>query len=122
MQTTVYLNELFGCAGRTAVVTGAWSNGLGAAMARTLAQAGANVLAVARRRHKLEALAEETKPMEGRVEPCTADLQSPEDIAHIADEVARIFGSCDVLVSNAGIGIRNLLTVWKRMILANHFT
>ena len=37
MQTTVYLNELFGCAGRTAVVTGA-SSGLGAAMARTLAQ------------------------------------------------------------------------------------
>ena len=108
MKTTVYLNELFGCAGRTAVVTGA-SSGLGAAMARTLAQAGANVLAVARRRHKLEAIAAETKPMEGRVEPCTADLQSPEDIAHIADEVTRIFGSCDVLVSNAGTGIREPL-------------
>ena len=112
MQTTVYLNELFGCAGRTAVVTGA-SSGLGAAMARTLAQAGANVLAVARRRHKLEALAAETKPMEGRVEPCTADLQSPEDIAHIADEVTRIFGSCDVLVSNAGTGIRKPLNIME---------
>ena len=112
MKTTVYLNELFGCAGRTAVVTGA-SSGLGAAMASTLARAGANVLAVARRRHRLEALAKETKPMEGRVEPCTADLQSPEDITHIADEVARIFGSCDVLVSNAGSGTREPLNRMK---------
>ena len=51
--------------------------------------------------------------MEGRVEPCTADLQSPEDIAHIADEVTRIFGSCDVLVSNAGTGIREPLNRMK---------
>ncbi len=105
MQTTENLNKLFGCAGRTAVVTGA-SSGLGACMASALAQAGADVLAVARRRDRLEALPEETKSMEGRVEPCTADLQSTEDIAHIAEEVARIFGGCDVLVSNAGSGIR----------------
>src|SRR5690242_4380055 len=51
------LSDLFGLAGRTAIVTGA-SSGLGLGFATTLASAGATVFAAARRLDRLEQLAE----------------------------------------------------------------
>ena len=53
MDSKDYLHQLFGCQGRKAIVTGA-SSGLGAAMARVLASAGADLIVVARRRERLE--------------------------------------------------------------------
>jgi NADP-dependent 3-hydroxy acid dehydrogenase YdfG len=77
---------------RLAVVTGA-SSGIGAATARQLARAGYEVVAVARRRERIEALAAE---IGGR--PAPVDLTDPEAVARFVSTLDR----CSVLVNNAG--------------------
>lgn len=95
-----YLDALFGQTERTAVVTGA-SSGLGAEMAKVLASAGADVIAVARREERLLALEHAATTLPGSITPCVADLSSDQGIAAVTGAVdAR--GGCDVLVANAG--------------------
>lgn len=100
MQAREYTESLFGAAGRRAVVTGA-SSGLGAEMARVLARAGADVLAVARRLERLEALAAEREERAGRIVPYAADLACGEQVDGLADAARTKLGGCDVLVANA---------------------
>lgn len=90
--------ELFDLTGRTAVVTGA-SSGLGAGFARTLAAAGATVVAAARRADRLEKLAAEVP---GLV-PVECDVTVAEDRERLISEAAAINGAVDILVNNAGI-------------------
>jgi NADP-dependent 3-hydroxy acid dehydrogenase YdfG len=78
---------------RLAVVTGA-SSGIGAATARQLAGAGFEVICVARRTERIEALATE---IGGRALTC--DITSDADVADLAQAVG---GRLDVLVNNAG--------------------
>jgi NADP-dependent 3-hydroxy acid dehydrogenase YdfG len=78
--------------GRTAVVTGA-SSGIGAATARRLAAEGFDVVAAARRRDRLDALAAETG-----ARAVTLDVTDPASVATLAEQV----GDCGVLVNNAG--------------------
>ena len=78
---------------RTAVVTGA-SSGIGAATARALAADGFHVVCAARRRDRIEALAEE---IGGRAVAC--DVTDRESVAGLAREVG---DSLHVLVNNAG--------------------
>ncbi len=75
-------------------------------MTRALARAGANVLTVARRLDRLVALNDELTPCEGRVCPYRADLNEPDQIEEIAAEAERQLGGCDILVANAGSGVR----------------
>jgi NAD(P)-dependent dehydrogenase (short-subunit alcohol dehydrogenase family) len=95
-----YLDSLFGQSGRTAVVTGA-SSGLGAQMARVLAGAGADVIAVARREDRLAALGDSAAELSGTITACAADLSIDEGIERVASAVDE-HGRCDVLVANAG--------------------
>jgi short-subunit dehydrogenase len=82
-----------------AAVTGA-SSGIGAAIARELARAGASVTLVARRRDALEALADELRP--ARTHVAAHDLGDRERACDwIAEAEARL-GPIDVLVNNAG--------------------
>ena len=91
------VQELFDLTGRTAVVTGA-SSGLGEGFARTLAEAGATVVAAARRADRLEALAEDVP---GLV-PVVCDITSAEDRARLVNTATELNGGIDVLVNNAG--------------------
>ena len=75
------------------MVTGA-SSGIGAATARQLAAAGFEVICVARRTERIEALATE---IGGRALTC--DITSDADVAALAEAVG---GRLDVLVNNAG--------------------
>ena len=83
----------------TALVTGA-SAGMGAEFCRQLAQRCDVIIAVARRRDRLEQLRQE---LAGRVEvhPIEADLNTVEGLAR-AMEALRQLGPVDYLVNNAG--------------------
>ncbi|HEX8297869.1 MAG TPA: SDR family NAD(P)-dependent oxidoreductase [Rubricoccaceae bacterium] len=88
--------------GRTVLVTGA-SGGIGADIARQLGAAGARVLLVARTEAALDAVADEVRARGGEARTLAADLGA----AGAAEAlVARLGERVDVLVANAGIGIK----------------
>lgn len=94
--------------GRVAVVTGA-SSGIGYAVAADLARAGMRVVAVARRRERLDALVRELPDAEVLALP--ADLRAEEQILGLFEQVRRDLGGVDVLVNNAGLG--HSATLWE---------
>ena len=87
-----------GMRGRTALITGA-SRGIGAAAARAFADAGANVVLVARDASALADLAGEIGERALAV-PC--DVTRPLQIGTAVDAAVDAFGGLDVLVNNAG--------------------
>lgn len=97
---------------KTAVVTGA-SSGIGEATARRLAAEGFNVVAAARRRERLDKLADEVQG----IRPVTLDVTSQESVDALVASLER----CDVLVNDAGgaLGLEPvasaLLEDWQRM-------
>ena len=95
---------------RTALVTGA-SAGLGAEFARQLSARGYDLALVARRRSRLEALAEDLRTRHDgiRVEVIEADLSLP-DAPNAIDAQATALGlAVDYLINNAGAAGPNLL-------------
>ena len=81
-----------------AIVTGA-SSGLGARFATVLADAGARVVACARRLEPLEELAR-TQP---RIVPLRCDVVDPDDRARLVETALALDGRIDICVNNAGI-------------------
>ena len=93
----------FELTGRRAVVTGA-SRGLGRAFATALAQAGADVAAVARGKREVTEAAREISASTGRrVVGIAADVTVRADVERMIAETGRQLGSVDILVNNAGI-------------------
>lgn len=84
---------------RVAVVTGA-SAGIGMATARTLADAGATLVLVARREDRLAALAQE---LDGDASYVALDLTEEDAATRLHDVVLSRHGRADILVNNAGI-------------------
>ena len=84
-----------------AIVTGA-SSGIGLEFARELARRGHPVLAVARRREGLEALAKEMDGSEGHVEPLAADLSTEQGLASVVQRLG-VLGDIELCVNGAGI-------------------
>ncbi len=87
--------------GKVVVITGA-SSGIGAAVARLLAQRGASVVLVARRREALEAVARECGDKALGV---VGDMTSRADVRRVVEEALARFGRIDVWVNNVGRGI-----------------
>ena len=84
--------------GKLALVTGA-SKGIGAAIARSLAREGCDVVLVARTADRLEAVAHAIAQETGRnATPCVADLSKPAE----AERIAAMWKEADILVNNAG--------------------
>ena len=86
--------------GRTALVTGA-GRGLGAAIARGLASAGAEVLLLSRSRAELEQLATEIRGSGGTARVAVCDVTDSAQIKATVGGCSRL----DILVNNAGINI-----------------
>ena len=84
-----------------AVVTGA-SSGFGLEFARVLARRGQPVLAVARRRDRLEALASQASADGGRIEPLAADLMTQQGLTSVVRRIEEL-GDIELLINNAGI-------------------
>jgi 3-hydroxy acid dehydrogenase / malonic semialdehyde reductase len=102
-------------------VTGA-SAGFGEAIVRKFAQAGARVIAAARRLERLEKLAAE---LGERVLPIALDVRSRAEVEHTLANLPGPFAEVDLLVNNAGLALglepaqRASVDDWDRMIDTN---
>jgi len=91
-------------ASTAALVTGA-SSGIGVDLARELAGRGQNVVLVARRADRLEALAGELAAAHGvRAEALSADLLDPAAVSALPGRVAALGLDVSILINNAGYG------------------
>jgi len=100
----------------TALVTGA-SSGIGRAIAIELARRGSGVVLVARRKERLEALADEVRTRFGvHAEVEVVDLSRPEAPEELVRRREAADIQVDILVNNAGFGIHRafLETPWER--------
>ena len=110
-------------AGTAALVTGA-SSGIGAATARRLAQDGASVALVARRRDRLEALAGDIENAGGTALAVEADITDRSQAEAAVQQAVERFGRPDTLVNNAGLMLLGPIAgadpeEWDRMIAIN---
>ena len=87
---------------KVVVVTGA-SSGMGKAIVELFVKEGAQVVAVARRTERLEALAESLKDAPGKMLPFTGDVSRREDCEGMIDAAVNTFGHLDCLINNAGV-------------------
>ncbi len=92
---------------RRVMITGA-SSGIGAALARELAERGARLALVARRKDRMLALIGELG-VEDRAQAFECDLYDPSGREELAETVRENFGAPDVLILNAGTSQRSLV-------------
>lgn len=112
---------LFDLGGRTALVTGG-TKGLGKAMARGLAVAGANVCIVSRHEDELKtALEDILRGTESHGCYVVADLGNRDQAVEVAERTLEVLGHVDILVSNAGSNVTQPLeqiddAVWDNLL------
>ena len=98
------MKNYFDLSGRVAVVTGC-STGLGVQMARALANQGAKIVAIARRKDKIDAVAAEIgKEFGVETLAVQCDITDTERVNAAVDEILKKFGRIDILINNAGTG------------------
>ncbi len=88
--------------GRVALITGA-SRGIGAAVAKAYAKAGAHVVLTARNTKALEALDDEIRGSGGKATLIPLDLLDHDKIDTLGPALAQKFGRLDIFVGNAGM-------------------
>ena len=88
--------------GKSVVITGA-SSGMGWTIALDLAAEGATVVAVARRKERLEQLAAEAKNLPGTILPYPGDISLQEVNDKMIDYAVEKCGKIDILINNAGV-------------------
>jgi short-subunit dehydrogenase len=94
--------------GKTVLITGG-SSGIGAAVAAKIAEAGGEVVLVARTKEKLDEVADDIRADGGTAHVYPCDLSDTDAIATMADKVVADLGGVDILINNAGRSIRRSL-------------
>ncbi len=98
------MKNYFDLTGRVAVITGC-STGLGVQMAHALANQGASIVALARRKEKVEEVAAElTKEYGVKAVGISCDITDTDAVNVAVDNILKEFGRIDVLINNAGTG------------------
>jgi NADP-dependent 3-hydroxy acid dehydrogenase YdfG len=89
--------------GKTAIVTGA-SAGIGRACAIALAEEGAKIVLVARRKDRLEAVVKQIKAAGGEAIAVVGDARKEVTAIKAVAAAQKSFGRVDILINNAGVG------------------
>lgn len=105
---------------RVAIVTGS-SSGIGAAIARTFAEAEIKTVLAARSTDKLEAVAAEIKGKGGTALVCATDITMEPQVVRLFERTMAAYGRVDILVNNAGLAdhiptVDLTLAEWQRSI------
>lgn len=103
----------FDLTGRRALITGS-SRGLGFAMAKALAAAGASIVLNGRDQVALGTAAAELVETSAQVHALAFDVTSEESVAEAVDHCESEIGPIDILVNNAGIQIRGPLEEYSK--------
>jgi 7-alpha-hydroxysteroid dehydrogenase len=93
--------DAFRLDGKVAIVTGA-GRGIGAEIARTFADAGADVVLAARTKEQLEAVAENVRGFGRRAVVLPTDVNDNDAVTGIVDRTLDELGRLDIVVNNAG--------------------
>jgi NAD(P)-dependent dehydrogenase (short-subunit alcohol dehydrogenase family) len=101
-ESSPHPRELFDLTGRVALVTGG-TRGLGRAIVRTLAQAGADVVVASRKQDACEEAAAEVRQLGRRALAHVCHMGHWDEIDRLVTDAYAEFGQVDVLVNNAGL-------------------
>ena len=88
--------------GKVVIITGG-SSGLGENTARHLASRGAKVVIAARRKEKLEAIADDIRKDGGEALVVETDVTKRDDLKNLIELSKKEYGKIDVLINNAGL-------------------
>jgi gluconate 5-dehydrogenase len=119
----VFLNQLFSLEGQFALLTGS-SQGIGLALARGLAKAGAHVVLNGRDSNKCEQAAAQLRAEGLQASTAIFDVTNPDQVQAGVAKVEKEIGPINILVNNAGIQIRQALQdfphqEWRRLMSTN---
>jgi len=124
--------NLFDLTGKSAIVTGS-SRGIGKAIARRLAEHGANVVVSSRKQDACEAAAAEINAAVGRKAAIAvaANIAAKEALQNLVDEANRAFGKIDICICNAasnpyfgpmsGISDDQFMKILQNNVISNHW-
>ncbi len=110
--------------GKVVLVTGA-SSGIGEAIARHIADEGANVVLAARREEKLTDLAQSLNDQSnGKALVVKTDVTKKEDMENLVKEAKDTYGKVDMIINNAGVMLLSFMKndevdQWTQMVDVN---
>lgn len=117
-------STVFDLTGRAALITGG-SRGIGKAIGRLFAEAGADVMICSRKEDELQAAAAHIADQTGvRAEYLVTDMTSRDQVKQLADTAVQRLGKVDVLVNNAGFNVPQPIDqiddrTWDRLVELN---
>ena len=87
--------------GKTAIITGG-AGGLGIAMVKQYAEAGANVVVASRNLNNCQKIVDEVNAEGGNALAISVDITASEQVDSMIEETVKEYGALDVIVNNAG--------------------
>jgi NAD(P)-dependent dehydrogenase (short-subunit alcohol dehydrogenase family) len=119
----MHVYDLFKLDGKTAIVTGG-GRGLGAQIAKSFAEAGANVVVCSRKLEPCQEMSEELKSMGVDSLAFACDVSNLDDVKRVVKETYDHFGRIDILVNNSGASwgapfLEMPLEAWNKVMNVN---